>query len=118
MSYYYIDIETTGLDEVKDKIITIQWAKLDSLTGKINGDIHILKEWESSQREIIEKFALQVPVFGKPFDFVAVGYNLNFEHKFLLEKSSGQFPILILSHPFIDLHSVVILINNDQFKDS
>ena len=56
-----------------------------------------------------------------PFDFVSVGYNLGFEHKFLLEKSSRYddlFPISILARPCIDLRAIGILMNKGEFKNS
>ena len=56
MGNYYFDIETTGLDPKKDKIITIQYQELDRFTGKAIGKLVILKEWESSEREILQKF--------------------------------------------------------------
>ena len=46
MANYYLDIETTGTDEVMDKIITIQYAELEQGTGKQVGDLKILKEWD------------------------------------------------------------------------
>ena len=43
---YYLDIETTGLDEVQNKITTIQYVELERGTGKQLGELTILKEWE------------------------------------------------------------------------
>ncbi|WOV93170.1 MAG: ribonuclease H-like domain-containing protein [Candidatus Nitrosoabyssus spongiisocia] len=87
MTSYYLDIETTGLDEVKDKIITIQWAELERNTGKLIGDIHILKEWESDEKTMLDQFMQQTNIVSSyDFDFIPVGYNLKFEHKFILEK--------------------------------
>ena len=42
---YYLDIETTGLDPLQDKIITIQYMELERNTGKPVGPLKILKEW-------------------------------------------------------------------------
>ena len=44
---YYLDIETTGLDPLRDKIITIQYMELERNTAKSVGPLKILKEWES-----------------------------------------------------------------------
>ena len=62
MPTYYVDMETTGLDEFNSKIITIQYAELERKLGKnengeevwINsaqmiGPLKILKEWESDE---------------------------------------------------------------------
>jgi|APSaa5957512535_1039671.scaffolds.fasta_scaffold08998_8 hypothetical protein len=119
---YYLDIETTGLDEVEHKIITIQYAELERGTGKIIGDLTILKEWELGEKEMLRQFIEDSPITNKySFDFVPVGYNLGFEHKFLLEKSSRYddlFPISILARPCIDLRTVGILMNKGEFKGS
>lgn len=46
MPNFYLDIETTGLDERKDKIITIQFADLDRNTYAHTDMLRVLKEWE------------------------------------------------------------------------
>lgn len=122
MGTYYLDIETTGLDEVEDKIITIQYVELERGTGKPLGELTILKEWELGEKEMLRRFIEDSPILNPyPFDFVPVGYNLGFEHKFLLSKSSKYddlFPITILSRPCIDLRSIGILMNNGEFRGS
>ena len=54
------------------------------------------------------------------FDCIPVGYNLGFEHKFLMAKSRlyGLPEINVLSHPCIDLHSIGIMMNRGEFKGS
>ncbi|HZX20428.1 MAG TPA: ribonuclease H-like domain-containing protein [archaeon] len=121
MGNYYFDIETTGLDPKKDKIITIQYQELDRFTGKAIGKLVILKEWESSEREILQKFIKETKIDSDyPFDFIPTGYNLGFEHNFLKERtvkvSLNQLDIL--SKPFIDLRSFGILMNKGEFKGS
>ncbi|MGY5151884.1 MAG: ribonuclease H-like domain-containing protein [Candidatus Nitrosopumilus sp. bin_6a] len=122
MGTYYLDIETNGLDEVQNKIITIQYAELERGTGKQLGELTVLKEWELGEKEMLRKFIDDSPITAKySFDFVPVGYNLGFEHKFLLEKSSRYddlFPISILSRPCVDLRSIGILMNKGEFKGS
>jgi len=46
---YYLDIETTGLEPIDHKVITIQWCEIERYTGKKVGELNILKEWESSE---------------------------------------------------------------------
>ena len=121
MGNYYLDIETTGLDEVESKITTIQYVELERSTGKQIGEITILKEWELGEEGILKKFIEDSTISKNyAFDFIPVGYNLGFEHKFLLEKSSkyNLFPITILSRPCIDLHSIGILMNKGEFRGS
>ncbi|MBT5087479.1 MAG: hypothetical protein HOM71_08360 [Deltaproteobacteria bacterium] len=122
MGTFYLDIETTGLDEVQDKIITIQYGELERGTGKLLGELTILKEWELGEKEMLKKFIEDSTVTHEyAFNFIPVGYNLGFEHKFLLEKSSRYddlFPISILSRPCIDLRSIGVLMNRGEFRGS
>lgn len=121
MGNYYLDIETTGLDPINCKIITIQYVELESGTGKQIGDVKILKEWKSGEKEMIAKFIKDTPVTSSyDFDFVSIGYNLGFEHKFLFEKTKQHQldSINILNRPFIDLHSIGIMMNNGEFLGS
>ena len=121
MGNFYFDIETTGLDAKKHKVITIQYQELDRTTGKAIGKLIILKEWESSEREIIEKFITETKITDSyAFTFIPVGYNLNFEHNFLRERTAlhSFTPIDILNKPFIDLRPFGILMNKGEFKGS
>ena len=134
MPTYYVDMETTGLDEFNSKIITIQYAELERKLGKnengeevwINsaqmiGPLKILKEWESDEKTIIKKFLEESGILDSyAFSFVALGYNLQFEQKFLWQRAmvNGLKPINLLSKPFIDLHTVGILMNRGEFRGS
>ena len=121
MVNFYFDIESTGLDPKKDKILTIQYQELDRNTGKPIGELKILKEWESSEKEIINKFLSDTHVLDNyPFSFIPVGYNLNFENSFLKERTkiNGLPSIDILNNPFIDLRVIGILMNKGEFKGS
>lgn len=121
MGNYYFDIETTGLDAKKNKIITIQYQELDRATGNAVGKLVILKEWESSEREILEKFIRETKIAGNyDFDFIPTGYNLGFEHNFLKERTAVHSlnPLDILSKPFLDLRAFGIIMNKGEFKGS
>lgn len=120
---YYLDIETSGLDPKHDKIITIQYAPLERNTFKQSGELVILKEWElGGEQELLQKFIQDTPIISSyAFDFIPIGYNLSFEHKFLNSKTKHyKLPVIdiILSRPHIDLHHVGILINHGEHKDS
>ena len=39
MGNFYLDIETTGLDPTKDKILTIQYQELDRNTGEAKWEL-------------------------------------------------------------------------------
>jgi len=121
MATFYLDIETTGLNPKENKIITIQFQELDRYTGDAVGELTILKEWESSEREILEEFISKTDILGSyDFSFVPVGYNLGFEHDFIKIRSelNGLPSLDILHCPFIDLRAVGILMNSGQFKGS
>ena len=115
--YYYLDIETTGFNAENHKIITIQYMELDRNTGKPGGPLKILKEWESDEKTILKRF-LEDFEPEKQWAFVPIGFNLQFEHKFLWQRciSNGLQPVDILSGPFLDLKTVAVLMNKGEFK--
>ena len=123
---YYLDIETTGLDELHNKITTIQYMELDKNTGKAIGPLKILKEWESDEKTILTKFISDSGVDnGYMWDFVPFGFNLPFEHKFFLQrcKANDLEPVSILGEignprPHIDLKLLALLKNQYEFKGS
>ena len=114
---YYLDIETTGLDELNNKIITIQYIELERNTGKPVGPLKILKEWESDEKTILKRF-IEDFVPEKQWAFIPIGFNLQFEHKFLWQRciSNGLQPVDILNGPFLDLKTVAVLMNKGEFK--
>ena len=104
-----------------DKIITIQYQELERNSGKAKGNLIILKEWESSEKDILQRFLNESGIMGDyDFDFISVGFNLNFEHKFFKERTTqNNLPSLdILNKPFIDLRALGILMNKGEFKGS
>ena len=85
MANYYLDIETTGLDTIQNKIITIQYMELERNTAKPTGPLKILKEWESDEKTILNKFISDSGIAEDyKFTFIPVGFNLQFEHGFFL----------------------------------
>lgn len=116
MAEYYFDTETTGLDSHKDKIITIQWQELDIFTGKPIGDLQILKEWESSEKEILEKFLPKLACYH--WDFVFIGKNLLFDFMFLDKRlkhhNLGEFDLSCAQKRVVlDIKPILVMINRD-----
>ena len=121
MGQVYLDIETTGIDPKEEKILTIQYQELDRNTGEAIGELIILKEWESSEKEIIQKFLKDTKILDNyKFNFIPVGYNLNLEHNFLKQRAQiHNLPdIDILDRPFIDLRAIGIIMNRGEFRGS
>ena len=116
---YYLDIETTGLDPLHSKIITIQYMELDEDTAKPRGPLKILKEWESDEKTILKKF-MEIFRPGNDWVFVPIGFNLNFEHKFFWQRciSNSLEPFDIFNRPFLDLHTIAVIMNGGSFKGS
>lgn len=116
---YYFDTETTGFDFEKDKIITIQWQRLDGFTGEPIGELNILKEWKSSEKEILKTF---VPnLLCRLFDFILVGKNLLFDFCILSQKMKQyKFPEFDLRCVYqrvsLDIKPILVMMNNGDFN--
>ena len=125
MGMYYLDLETTGFDPKKDKIVTIQYRRIDdreSLGTQI-GDLVILKEWESSEEKIVKEF-FKVFMTENVWDFIPVMQNHLFEFKFLFEKFrkycnwNVDLMDYMFSKPFLDIKYSLIMKNGLSFKNS
>ena len=119
MANYYLDIETTGLDTIQNKIITIQYMEIERNTAKPTGPLKILKEWESDEKTILNKFISDSGIAEDyKFTFIPVGFNLQFEHGFIWQRciSNGLKPIDILNRPFLDLKTIAVIMNRGEFK--
>ena len=115
----YLDIETTGLDPLQSKIITIQYMELERNTAKPIGPLKILKEWESDEKTILKKFISDSGVADAyPFAFIPIGFNLPFEHNFIWQRcmSNALQPVDILDRPFLDLKTIGVIMNKGEFK--
>lgn len=132
LAEYYFDIETAhkdlhdpdprgNLDPKRGRIIIISYQQLDSRTGEQIGPLNILKEWDSSEREILDEFR---PLITQNWwNFIPIGYNLSFEFKFLREKFSEHFGFDFsgeqwLERPKKDLQTIGVMMNRGAFKGS
>jgi hypothetical protein len=126
MPAYYFAMEGyhTGEkpDPAVDKLITIQYQKIDLTTGEPLGELTILKEWESSEQSIITTFCNQ---FFKPempvTHFIPVGMSLDYEYEMIITKCKIYNLPAITSHhlyfqrPRFDLRPIVVLLNDGRF---
>lgn len=120
MVEYYFDIETTGLDPKSNKIITIQIQKLIGRTGEPIDELRILKEWESSEKNIIKKI-IPLLTCENPFDFIVVGKNLLFDFMFLNQRAEkhglkGFDMRCFYNRASVDLKPVLVMINEGNFR--
>lgn len=119
MPHYYLDIETTGLDENNDQIITIQYQKVSVTTGEPIGSLVILKAWEHGEENIVKEIAALM--LEDLWNFVPIGNNLAFEFKFLSAKIRKYLGTKIdveyfVTRPHIDIKPIMILANGGKFK--
>jgi len=123
MTFYYLDTETTGFNPKEDKIITIQYQKVDNV-GKAWGDLIILKEWELGEEEMVRKFFKVFFKENNPFNFIPIQQNSLFDFQFLLERFKRYNLItndkidFLFKIPIVDIHSTLIIANNMYFKNS
>lgn len=124
MTEYYFDIETLGTDPQEDKIITIQYQMLED--GEPVGELVILKEWESSEGEIVKEI-LDQKLLQATWDFVPVGNRLRFDIIFIIEKAQkyglldwklGDMKHYFFEKPRLDVYPVLVLMNDLKFKGS
>jgi hypothetical protein len=124
MPEYYFDVETNATGEKpdieNDEILTIQYQRVSTKTGKPEGQLQILKSWESSEKEILENFySIFEP--SKPLYFIPIGMNLNFDLLMLhnrWKKYGIDVPLktLLYHHPSVDIKSILVILNGGEFK--
>lgn len=124
MPQYYLDIETTGFNPKKDKIISIQYVKVWN-NGMVidNEKLVILKEWESSEENIINKF-YKVFMTENKWEFIPIMQNHIFDLTFLFEKfkkyglKTPNLAEFIYDKPLIDIKYMLVMCNGLNFKGS
>jgi hypothetical protein len=126
MPAYYLSIEgiKTGekSDPATDRLISLQYQKIDLTTGETLDVLVILREWESSEKEIVTTFYNQFFRPGTPVtQFIPVGLNLDYTYEMLLAlfRKYGLAPPtsheLWYQRPRFDLRPIIILLNNGRF---
>jgi len=126
MPAYYLSIEGTKTrersDPATDKLVSIQYQKIDLATGEPLDVLVILREWESSEKDVVTTFYNQFFRPGLPVtDFIPVGLNLDYVYEMLLAlfRKFGLAPPtsheLYYQRLRFDLKPVIVLLNNGSF---
>jgi hypothetical protein len=126
MPAYYFAVEGcktgTSSDPATDKLITLQYQKIDLTTGEPLDKLVILKEWKSSEQEIVTSFYNEFFRPGTPVThFIPVGLNLDYTYEMLVAQFSkhGLPPVtsheLYYQRPRFDLKSLIVLLNDGRF---
>lgn len=126
MPEYYFDIETCCRGEkpdyANDEIIAITYQPVDNHNGKPKGPLTVLKAWETSEQEILERF---YPLFNPDYSwgFVPIGNNLSFDHTSLIYRYRHYGKTikawkLFNERPSVDLKAILVLFNGGSFKGS
>ena len=115
LQLFYFDIETTGIDSEKDKVITVQFVNLDFWNPQMAAPITILPEWESSEENIL-KSAWNLLMEKNQWDFVPLGFNiLHFDLPFLFSRFrtvlGKDVSYEFLDRPSLDLKATFVLMN-------
>ena len=122
--YFSLDGIKTGekSDPATDKLVTLQYQKIDMTTGEPLDVLVICREWESSEQEIVTTFYNQFFRPGTPVTrFIPVGLNLDYAYEMLvaLFRKYGLAPLtsheLYYQRPRFDLRPVIVLLNNGRF---
>ncbi|MEM2918572.1 MAG: hypothetical protein QXY62_03635 [Candidatus Altiarchaeota archaeon] len=113
--------EKFPFDPKQCKIITIQFQQIDKY-GRGVGKLRVLKEWESSEEDIIRKFSAVIQPENR-WNFIPVGYNVYFDLGIFKERAKIygiDYDKWFIYHdlPAIDLRPIFLALNDFQFKGS
>jgi hypothetical protein len=126
MPAYYFSLEgiKTGerSDPATDRLVSLQYQKIDLTTGEPLDVLVIHRVWDSSEQEIVTSFYKEFFRPGTPVtQFIPVGLNLDYTYEMLaaLFRKHGLAPLtsyeLYYQRPRFDLRPVIILLNNGRF---
>jgi hypothetical protein len=126
MPAYYFAVEGCKIgdrpDPATDKLITLQYQKIDLTTGESLDKLVILREWKSSEQEIVTSFYNEFFKPGTPVtQFIPVGLNLDYAYEMLIalfRKYDLQPPTsyeLYYQRPRFDIRPIIVLLNDGRF---
>ncbi len=122
---YYFDVETTGDDPQQDRIVTLQYQALGDDLAPI-GRFQVMAEWEWGEKPIVQ-MVLEKGILEPTWDFVPVGNRLRFDLTFLIERAtkwkllewdSAKLKYYWFTKPYVDLGSILLLLNRGVFAGS
>ena len=126
---YYFDMETLGKNPKIHKIVTIQFQKLDTETGKPLNELRVLQEWKSSEENILKEF-LAISKFDSKdtreaeWNFVPIGENLiGFDLLFIRERLNQvlgvKLPLdwLVRRKAYLDIKPILVVWNKGYFRN-
>ena len=122
MPEYYFDIETTGLDPTKDRIITFQFQELSQVSGVPLTKLVIAKEWDNDcSEDVILEWIKESLIDSSFWKFVPVGNNLLFDLSFIAARMRAyfhaDFSMQLINRPFIDIKHILVMINGGHFRN-
>jgi len=122
MPEYYFDIETTGLNPTKDRIITFQFQELSQVSGIPLTKLVVAKEWDDDCSEGVILEWMKELLIDSPFwKFVPVGNNLLFDLSFIAARMQTyfhtDFSMQLINRPFIDIKHILVMINGGHFRN-
>ena len=119
MAIIYLDIETTGLDYIRNRIITIQLKENYQ-------QIEIFKIWESDEKSILENFVNRLTGIQSNEKFtICVGFNImRFDIPFLISRCNhfgirtpnDLIQIFYRNLAHCDLLQIFLPFNNWKYK--
>lgn len=115
---------TGDMDFANSPIISIAYQQMDIKTGIPEGELTILKSWESDEKTIVNKFLQVFNPFNtdskSKWDFVPVGFNLSFDFITLLYRwqlhGIKVNSVQLFRCPHLDIQPVVTMFNHGIFK--
>jgi hypothetical protein len=125
LTLFYFDVETTGDDPQQDRIVSVQYRQLGDAFEPV-GELQILVEWEWGEKQIVQAI-MEKGALVANWDFVPVGNRVRFDLTFLVERATkwgllnwdaAQLKYFWYTKPFLDLQTVLVLMNRGQFTGS
>jgi len=121
--FYYFDTETTGFSPKEDCIISAQIQPIFD-NGEPRNALEIYKTWgedKLTEDDIVDMLYQKLMV-DDIWSFIPVSFNIKFDFKFLAVRFMQKYPkfdtLKLFDRPFLDLHTLAVMVNGGSFKNS